>query len=177
MVPPSAKETESDSSFMTSLLSDANAVASKRQMHTSSHMRTCFKYSNRSSNRSRECRFLFPRELVAQSHIDCHGVVHLERNNQWVNPWNPVLASLLRLNLDISFIPTAARALAAVYYMTNYATKYDVSQYQLIMTAAIVKRAMEEAGSASDPSEEQQRIRQLGMDKFALRAFNHLSGD
>jgi hypothetical protein len=39
--------------------------------------------------------------------------------------------------------------------MTNYATKYDVSQYQLIMTAAIVKRAMEEAGSASDPSEEQ----------------------
>jgi hypothetical protein len=55
MVPPSAKETESDSSFTTSLLSDANAIASKRQMHTSSHMRTCFKYSNRSSNRSREC--------------------------------------------------------------------------------------------------------------------------
>jgi hypothetical protein len=174
LAPPSAKEAESDGSFMTSLLSDANAIASKRQMHASSHTRTCFKYSN---NRSHECRFLFPRELVAQSHIDGHGVVHLERNHQWINPWNPTLASLLRSNHDISFIPTGTRALAAVYYMTNYATKYDVSQYQVIMTAAIVKKAMEDAGSASDPSDEQQRIRQQKMDKFALRAFNCLSGN
>lgn len=127
----------------TSLLSDANSIASKHQMHASSHTRTCFKYSN---NRSYECRFLFPRELVAQSHIDRHGVIHLEWNHQWINPWNPVLASLLRSNHDISFIPTA------VYYMTNYTTKYDVSQYQLIMTAAIVKQAME-AGSASSEIE------------------------
>jgi hypothetical protein len=32
-------------------------------------------------------------------------------------------------------------AFSAVYYMTNYATKYDVSQHQLILTAAILKRA------------------------------------
>ena len=50
-------------------------------------------------------------------------------------------------------------ALAAVYYMTNYATKYDVSQYQLILTAAIIKRTIEEARAASDPSEKQLRIR------------------
>jgi hypothetical protein len=172
--PPSAKDTESDSSFITSLLSDANAIASKRQIHATSHTRTCFKYSN---NRTHECRFLFPRDLIAQSHVNGHGVVHLERNHQWINPWNPVLASLLRSNHDISFIPTAARALAAVYYMTNYATKYDVSQYQLIMTAAIVKEGMEDAASAPDPSDEQQWLRRLGMDKFALRAFNRLSGD
>lgn len=156
LVPPSAREAESDSSFMASLLSDANAVVSKYQIHASSHSRSCFKYCKAGS---RECQFLFPRELVAQTHVDCHGVVHLERNHQWVNPWNPVLASVLRSNHNISFIPTAARALAAVYYMTNYATKYDVSQYQLIMTAAIVKQAMEEAESVSDPSDEQQRIR------------------
>ncbi|KAN0085541.1 hypothetical protein V8E54_002008 [Elaphomyces granulatus] len=32
-------------------------------------------------------------------------------------------------------------------YMTNYATKHDVSQHQLILTAAILKRALEDAKS------------------------------
>jgi hypothetical protein len=173
-VPPSARDADSDGSFVYSLLSDANSVASKRQMHSKTHTRTCFKYSK---GQSRECRFLFPRPLVPEAHVDCHGVIHLERNNQWVNPWNPTLTSLLRSNHDIQFIPTGAKALAAVYYITNYATKYEVSQYQLITTAAVVKRALEEAESTVDPTIEQQRIRRQGLDKFALRAFNRLSGD
>ena len=41
-------------------------------------------------------------------------------------------------------------AFSAVYYMTNYATKYDVSQHQLILTAAILKRALEDAKSVGD---------------------------
>ena len=61
--------------------------------------------------------------------------------------------------------------------MTNYATKHDVSQYQLILTAAILKRALEDARSVADPSETQLRLRRQGMDKFALQAFNRLSGD
>jgi hypothetical protein len=61
--------------------------------------------------------------------------------------------------------------------MTNYATKYNISQYQLILTAAVIKHTMEEAKAASDPSEKQLRIRSQGMDKFALRAFNRLSSD
>jgi hypothetical protein len=44
-------------------------------------------------------------------------------------------------------------AFSAVYYMTNYATKHDVSQYQLILTAAILKRALEDAKSVANPSE------------------------
>ena len=50
-------------------------------------------------------------------------------------------------------------ALSAVYYMTNYATKYDVGQHQLILTAALVKRALEDAKMAAGPSEAQLRIR------------------
>jgi hypothetical protein len=170
--PPSAKEPETDSAFMHQLKCDSNAVASKQQMHSKSHSYTCFKNSR---NGSRECRFLFPRELVADTHVDRHGVVQLERNNEWVTPWNTTLCSLLRSNHDISFIPTITKALAAVYYITNYATKYDVSKYQLILTAAIVKRAQEDAEAATDPSESQLRIRCQGMNKFALRAFNRLS--
>jgi hypothetical protein len=60
---------------------------------------------------------------------------------------------------------------------TTYATKYDVSQYQLILTAAILKRALEEAKSAADPSETQLRIRRHDMDRFALQAVNRLSSD
>ncbi|KAN0083203.1 hypothetical protein V8E54_002291 [Elaphomyces granulatus] len=54
------------------------------------------------------------------------------------------------------------------------ATEHDVSQYQLILTAAILKRALEDAKSVTDPSETQLRIRRQEMDKFA---FNRLPGD
>jgi hypothetical protein len=49
--------------------------------------------------------------------------------------------------------------LVAIYYMTNYAIKYDVSQYQVIIIATIIKKAMEDTGSASNPLDEQQQIR------------------
>ena len=171
---PSAREPESNSAFATRLLQDANAVASKRQMHSEHHNATCFKYAKPGP---RECRFLFPRPLVSETHINPHGVVELERNNHWVTPWNPTLSSVLRSNHDINFVPTLTMAFSAVYYMTNYATKHDVSQYQLILTASILKRALEEAKLVADPSETQLRIRRTDMDKFALRAFNRLSSD
>jgi hypothetical protein len=37
LAPPSAKEAESDGSFITSLLLDMNAIASKHQIHALSH--------------------------------------------------------------------------------------------------------------------------------------------
>ena len=171
---PSAKEPETDAAFGSRLLQDANAVASQRQVHSQSHNATCFKYAR---DGSRECRFNYPRPLVEEAHVNSHGVIELQRNNQWVNPWNPSLASALRSNHDISFVPTMTMALSAVYYMTNYATKHDVGQHQLILTAALVKRALEDAKTAADPSEAQLRIRSQDMDKFALRAFNRLATD
>ena len=38
-------------------------------------------------------------------------------------------------------------AFSAVYYMTNYATKHDVIRHQLIVTATILKRALDDAKS------------------------------
>ena len=162
---PSAKEPESDADFMHRLHCDSNAVASKRQMHSKNHSRTCFKKAKAGSQ---ECRFLFPRKLVTNTHVDEHGVVQLERNNHWVTPWNPSLSSLLRSNHDINFIPTTTMAMAAIYYMTNYATKYDVSQYQLILAAAMLKHTVEAAKTVSDFSEKQLRIRHQDMNKFML---------
>lgn len=172
--PPSAKDPETDEAFISRLHCDSNAVASKRQMHSKNHNRTCFKYAK---NGPRECRFLFPRKLVTSTHVDNHGVIQLERNNQWIVPWNPTLSSLLRSNHDINFIPTTTMALGAVYYMTNYATKHDVSRYQVILTTATMKRKLEEAKTSPNPSESQLRIINQNMEKFALRAFYRLTGD
>ena len=52
--------------------------------------------------------------------------------------------------------------------MINYTTKYDVSQYQLVTTAAIMKCALENAKSVTDLSESQLRIQNQDMNKFTL---------
>ena len=66
---------------------------------------------------------------------------------------------------------------AAVYYMMNYVMKYDVSQYQLILAAAMLKHMVDADKTVSDFSERQLRIRHQDMNKFVLQAFNHLSED
>ncbi|PVH76112.1 hypothetical protein DL98DRAFT_382297, partial [Cadophora sp. DSE1049] len=67
------------------------------------------------------------------SEVDELGVIYLARNHGWVNPWNPVIASCIRSNYDISWIPTVAKAVCFIYYITNYATKDDVSPYQMLV--------------------------------------------
>jgi hypothetical protein len=85
--------------------------------------------------------FNMPRELVASSTVDESGIVHLARNDAWVNPWNPAIASCIRSNQDVSWIPTVSKSLALVYYITNYATKDDVSPEQLLAKAALLKQS------------------------------------
>jgi hypothetical protein len=118
-----------------------------------------------------------PRSLVSASTIDELGVIHLARNHGWVNPWNPAIASCIRSNQDISWIPTVAKALSLIYYVTNYATKDDVSPYQMLLKAALLKRAIEKAKATLTPDAADLRIRQKDTDQFALRCFNSLSHD
>ena len=47
--PPSARKPETDSAFVHQLNCDSNAVASKQQMHSKNHTRTCFKYAKKGS--------------------------------------------------------------------------------------------------------------------------------
>ena len=63
-------------------------------------------------------------------------------------------------------------ALALIYYITNYATKSDCSQYQWIMEAAFVKKAYDDMQSLSA-----EVIIYVAPGKFVLRAFNRLSYD
>jgi hypothetical protein len=126
VMPPSTKVRETDDEFHVRLSADNYAVASKKQLHSSNHNATCFKYSQKGRG-SETCRFGMPRDLLPNSEVDEFGVIHLARNHGWVNPWNPAIASCIRSNQDISWIPTVAKALCLIYYVTNYAVEDDCS--------------------------------------------------
>jgi hypothetical protein len=174
--PPSSKGLDSDYEFHQKLAVDSNTVASKSQIHSSNHTATCFKYRQRGPGKD-ACRFGMPRDLRPHSEVDDLGVIHLSRNHGWVNPWNPAITSCIRSNHDISWIPTVTKCLCLVYYLTNYATKDDVSPYQMLIKAALLKQSIEKAKATLAPDATDLRIRKKDMDQFALRCFNTLSHD
>lgn len=175
-IPPSPTAPESDGELADKFFFHSNSVAHTRQLHSKRHTATCFKYTRRGSDSS-SCRFGMPRDSLERSRVDEYGIVHLERNNAWVNPWNPAVASCIRSNHDISWIPTVSKSLSLLDYITNYATKDDVSPGQIVAKAALLKQSIERASSTSAPCPADMRLRERGMDKFALRCFNSLSQD
>ncbi|KAJ5742359.1 uncharacterized protein N7511_011545 [Penicillium nucicola] len=174
--PPSAKERETDAEFFLGLSYDSNAVARRTQMHSRHHLSTCFKYRQRGSGKE-TCRFGMPRDLLPVSKVDEFGLIHLARNHAWTNPWNPAIASCLRSNHDVSWIPTVSKSLSLLYYITNYATKDDVSPWQMVAKAALLKQRIERAETSELPTRTDLRLREKGLDNFALRCFNTLSHD
>ncbi|EPS29066.1 hypothetical protein PDE_04014 [Penicillium oxalicum 114-2] len=175
-MPPSSHGPETDTEFTRKLFQDANGVARTKQLHSKRHTTTCFKYRHRLSP-DRVCRFGMPRGLLEISRVDEHGIIHLARNHAWINPWNPSLASCIRSNHDISWIPTVSKSLSLLYYITNYAPKDDVAPWQMIAKAALLKQMIDRASSNPAPTAADSRLQQRGMDKFALRCFNSLSQD
>jgi hypothetical protein len=109
--------------------------------------------------------------------VDELDVIHLARNHGWVNPWNPAIASCIHSNQDISWIPTVVKAFCFIYYLTNYGTKDNVSPYQMLVKATLLKQAIEKSKAPLTPDANNLRIRKKDMDQFALRCFNTLSND
>jgi hypothetical protein len=146
------------------------------QRHSKKHTATCFKSRQRGSGKN-ACRFGMPRDLVPSSTVDEFGIVHLARNDPWIIPWNPAIASCIRSNQDISWIPIVSKSLSLLYYITNYATKDDVSPDQILAKAALLKQSIETARVIEAPTSSDLRLREKGMDKFALRCFNALANN
>jgi hypothetical protein len=69
------------------------------------------------------------------------GYIRIERNHQFVNKYNAVIVSATGYNYDVSFTVSFPKVLAAIYYMKNYATKAQVDQGQLVLAAAVLKKA------------------------------------
>lgn len=123
------------------------------------------------------CRFLFPRPLVPESMVTDEGYIRMERNHQFLNKYNPVIASAIRCNHDVTFTPSSPKVLAAVYYMTNYATKAQVDRGQLVLAAAVLKKAQEVAEAAAAENTDIPAPSPLDMSKFAMKAYNRFTRD
>jgi len=77
------------------------------------------------------------------------GYIRMERNHQFVNKYSPVIASATGYNHDVNFTASSPKVLAAIYYMTNYATKAQVDRGQLVLATALLKKAQETAEAAA----------------------------
>jgi Helitron helicase-like domain at N-terminus/PIF1-like helicase len=157
----------SDEDFMHQLDIDSQTIANKTQRHSANHNATCFKYGNKS-----KCRFSMPRELVQTSYVDDRGVVHVKRSDPWITSYNSAIATSIRSNHDISWVPTSTKALALVHYLTNYATKADISPQQMLLKAALLTESKErlESNNSGDSDLSQDS-------KFLLRWYNSLAHD
>ena len=112
-----------------------------------------------------------PRDLFPVTKIDECGMIYLARNHAWINPWNPAIASSVRSNHDISWIPTVTKTLSLIYYITNYSMKDDVSPWQMVAKAALLKQSIEEAKVAEPPTATDLRLLEKDVKNFALRCF------
>ncbi|KFZ04582.1 hypothetical protein V501_09131, partial [Pseudogymnoascus sp. VKM F-4519 (FW-2642)] len=101
----------------------------------------------------------------------------MERNHQFVNKYNPVIASATGYNHDVNFTASSPKVLAAIYYMTNYATKAQVDRGQLVLAAAVLKKAQETAEAAAAENGGLLAPEPLDMSKFALKAYNRFTRD
>lgn len=98
-----------------------------------------------------------------------------KRTNGWVTSYNPAIAYCIRSNHDIIWIlSSSSKALAYVYYLTNYATKADISPQQILVKGAnaMIADSIKSGGgniSSTDNLEQDS--------KFLLRWYNSLSYD
>jgi hypothetical protein len=79
VMPPSTKVPETDYELHVKLSTNSYAVACKKQVHSSNHNATCFKYSEKGQGAA--CRLGMPRDLVPSSKVDEFGVIHLAQNH------------------------------------------------------------------------------------------------
>ncbi len=163
---PNANDPITTPEFTDLLRLDSEVVARKVQMHLPSQNSTYYKYNTR---KSKVCKFDFPRPSLPNSEININGTIRLKRDNIWVNPWNPAIASLIQSNHDINFILSSIKALALIYYIKNYATKDDCSHYQRVIIAAIMRKAFDDHDNNITTGLSNYTPT---LDKFALKAFN-----
>ena len=105
---------------------------------------TCYKYRIK-----KICRFGFPRELFAYSMIDDEYIITLKRTSETINNFNPLIMTCVRSNHDIKFIPSGKDGKNIAFYVTDYATKSQLSTHQMVPLIAASKKQVD-ASTAHD---------------------------
>ena len=108
-----------------------------RNMHSQSHVPTCFKYG------SKNCRSKFPRALVEETTMDLDtGIIKLQRDDSWLNGYNPWIMIMLRANHDCKFLFSQVYALAIIHYVMKYISKPEQATHAKLTIAAAVRHKL-----------------------------------
>ncbi|TMI79542.1 MAG: hypothetical protein E6H10_15195, partial [Bacteroidetes bacterium] len=130
-------------------------IIPSRQMHSRTHLPTCFKYG------SKTCRSRFPRAIVEKTVFDVEtGVIKVKRDNSWVNNYNKWFSLMTNGNHDIQYLFTKNHALAVIHYVMKYITKPETALHAKLTIAAAVRQA------SNNPDAK----------KMLLRIYNKLEG-
>ncbi|KZS93686.1 hypothetical protein SISNIDRAFT_398885, partial [Sistotremastrum niveocremeum HHB9708] len=100
---------------------DVKLCAEKFQRHVCGDV--CWK-----NRPTRECRFNFPHDIVSESRFDPDtNSVWLKCSDPTINWFNPYISAYCRHNHDIKSILSGRSAKAAMFYISDYITKAEMS--------------------------------------------------
>lgn len=114
------------------------------RVNTHNHSFTCYK------NKTKDCRFGFPRKQNDTTIIEDNGIVKLQRKSSSLNNYNPVTSVLMRHNTDIRLLMSGPDSLSTALYATDYSTKKNMNAYQLL---SVVSAIMSNTSLTPDSSE------------------------
>lgn len=123
--------------FMDEMAIDLYDLVLARNMHSSRHFPTCFKYN------SNKCRMRFPRRIVPETRMDLEtGLIEVHRDHAWLNAYNPWIMMMMRSNHDCQFLFSQIHSLAIIHYVMKYITKREQAVHAKLTIAAAMRKDM-----------------------------------
>ncbi|THU92747.1 hypothetical protein K435DRAFT_556159, partial [Dendrothele bispora CBS 962.96] len=109
--------------WVSAFLTDLKKVGEEFQRHR--HKPTCY-------IKGSKCRFDFPHEYISESYYDekTNSII-IRCLDPWVNPHNPFILVCTRHNHDIKCILSGKAAKGAMFYITDYITKMEMSTAEM----------------------------------------------
>ena len=98
-----------------------------KAVNTHSCRATCHKYRT-----TEECRFEYPRLIIPESEVIEEKVINQKRTDEMINNYNPPTMTCVRSNHDIKFILSGKDGKNITFYVTDYATKSQLSMHQIL---------------------------------------------
>lgn len=143
------------------------SLSTMTNLHDYRHRKSCFKTT--SGGRTGVCRYKFPKVLNESTQMKDDGI-ELKRNHEYVNPYNALVMCTARCNHDIRVLPNIPGddVLALLYYLTNYTTKMESSNYSVCDVAATARKEL--LHELKDPNDRQYA------DRLFIRILNKITG-
>jgi hypothetical protein len=115
------------------------------------------------------CRYRFPQSLIQKTHFEHEfELIHIKRNDKWLNNVNPWIMNVCCCNHDLKFIAIFGKdGKTLIYYITNYimkTTNYTSHMYSLVKIGV---QKIQETYSKTNSNDHLEKIHCL-----IIRSFN-----